>query len=80
MGARAYADRDVKSSNVLLTEAGDGKLGDVGLSKMAGYFSSSSNTVGTFCYAAPELLLAMPCSEKVSQVGLLKLNYLIPYN
>ena len=56
----------MKSSNVLLSEEGTAKVADVGLASMSGYFSSSRNTAGTFAYAAPELLMALRCTDKVS--------------
>ncbi|KAL4428401.1 hypothetical protein ABPG75_002490 [Micractinium tetrahymenae] len=49
---------DVKSSNVLLTAWGGAKLCDVGLSRMLGNMHISTVAcVGTFAWAAPEVLL-----------------------
>ena len=56
--------RDVKSSNILLTKEGVAKVADVGLASMTDQFSTSRGA-GTFTYAAPEILLGEPCSEKV---------------
>lgn len=59
--------RDLKTSNVLLS--GDGltaKIGDVGLSRSTLTEAQSSlSTVGTFAYAAPELLMGNKCTEAV---------------
>lgn len=57
-------DRDVKSSNILLTKEGVAKVADVGLALMSEYFSSSE-AAGTFTYAAPELLSGEKCTAKV---------------
>ena len=57
--------RDVKSSNILLTREGVAKVGDVGLAIMTDYFSSASAATGTFAYAAPEILMGKPTTEKV---------------
>ncbi len=57
--------RDVKSSNILLTREGVAKVGDVGLAVMTDYFSSASAATGTFAYAAPEILMGKPTTEKV---------------
>lgn len=57
--------RDVKSSNILLTRDNAAKVADVGLATMTDYFSSSSNTHGTFLYAAPEVLMGRPSTAKV---------------
>ena len=59
-------DRDVKSSNILLTRGNVAKVADVGLATMTDYFSSSSNAHGTFLYAAPEVLMGKPSTAKVS--------------
>ncbi|KAL4428402.1 hypothetical protein ABPG75_002491 [Micractinium tetrahymenae] len=49
---------DVKSSNELLTGRGGAKLGDVGLSRsLEGTHLSAVTCVGTFAWAAPEVLL-----------------------
>ena len=64
-GSAPHGRRDVKSSNVLLTEEGRAKVADMGLASMSAYFSSNGGTAGTFSYAAPELLLAERCTDKV---------------
>lgn len=59
--------RDIKSSNILLSEQGVAKIADVGLAKMlnqAGH-QSVDNAAGTFNYAAPELLRGGPCTYRV---------------
>ena len=60
--------RDVKPSNILLTEDGHAKVSDMGLSR-ADFFSSSIAFAGTFMYAAPEVLLGRPSNEKVHKPG-----------
>ena len=62
--------RDVKSLNILLTNEGVAKLGDVGIAFVAGRSSSTGTMYGTFNYAAPEMLMGMDCTPKV--------NFLIP--
>ena len=60
----AHVRRDVKPSNILLTEDGHAKVSDMGLSR-ADFFSSSTAFAGTFKYAAPEVLLGRPSNDKV---------------
>ena len=68
----AHTRRDVKPSNILLTEDGRAKVSDMGLSR-ADFFSSSTAFAGTFKYAAPEVLLGRPSNDKVH--GRLRLCY-----
>ena len=59
----------MKTSNILLTRDGQAKIADVGLATMTDAFSSAHIAAGTFLYAAPEILLGKPSTEKVrSQV------------
>lgn len=60
--------RDIKSSNVLTAE-GRAKIADVGLAKVATAYFSSTNTIGTLTYAAPEMLLGHNCTQKVRPPG-----------
>ncbi|KAL6780335.1 hypothetical protein ACKKBF_B13530 [Auxenochlorella protothecoides x Auxenochlorella symbiontica] len=57
--------RDIKSSNVLLTRDGRAKLGDVGLARILEDQHQSDGFVGTFAWAAPELLMGQRCDERV---------------
>ena len=61
--------RDVKTSNILLTKDGQAKIADVGLATMTDAFSSAHMAIGTFLYAAPEILLGQPSTEKVPCQG-----------
>lgn len=59
--------RDLKSANVLLTEAGSAKIADVGLAKMVGgeWRPGRDQVFGTLSFAAPEVLLGERTTEKV---------------
>jgi hypothetical protein len=57
---------DLKSPNILLTRHGDAKLADVGLAKVIrdrNYITQVS-VIGTFAWAAPEVLTNEKCTEK----------------
>ncbi|KAK9812676.1 hypothetical protein WJX72_001681 [[Myrmecia] bisecta] len=58
---------DLKSANILLGRDYTAKIADVGLAKILHdeFLSTLNNDVGTFAWAAPEVLLGNPCSEKV---------------
>ncbi|KAK9831443.1 hypothetical protein WJX81_005925 [Elliptochloris bilobata] len=57
---------DVKSPNILLARDYTAKLADVGLAKlMMRDCLSTLRDVGTFAWAAPEVLLGQKCTEKV---------------
>jgi serine/threonine protein kinase len=58
---------DIKSSNVLLSACGTAKLADVGLSRMqTRTVMSDLSLVGTFAWAAPEILLGgLNCTKSV---------------
>ncbi len=59
-------DRDLKTSNVLLTKEHLAKISDVGLACIQ---SGSDNTYefaqGTFSYVAPEVILGDKCTKAV---------------
>ncbi|CAL8468908.1 g8449 [Coccomyxa elongata] len=58
------AHLDIKSGNVLLTREGKAKIADVGLAQMVqNTHISNLNGMGTFAYAAPELLTGGKCNE-----------------
>ncbi len=57
---------DLKSPNILLSSEGVAKIADVGLSRVLSQTHlSNPRFVGTFAWAAPELLTGTRCSELV---------------
>lgn len=65
--SRSIVHNDLKSANILLSRDGTAKIADVGLARVLrhGYVcSSSGGVVGTFAWAAPEVLLGRPVSPK----------------
>lgn len=62
---RRVVHLDVKSPNILLDSFGAAKVADVGLSRvMNTALTTGRDFVGTFAWAAPELILAGRCTEK----------------
>ena len=53
---RSVAHRDIKSSNILVTNAGTIKLADFGASVRVGTSHTDSGVKGTPCYMAPEVI------------------------
>ena len=51
---RGVVHRDIKPANVFVTEFGDFKLGDFGISRQS-WLSSLRSTKGTYAYMAPEV-------------------------
>ncbi|CAK0785070.1 hypothetical protein CVIRNUC_008276 [Coccomyxa viridis] len=64
--SRKIVHFDLKSANVLLGRDWTAKIADVGLAKiLKDGWLSTLREVGTFSWAAPEVLLGKPCTEKV---------------
>jgi serine/threonine protein kinase len=62
--SQSVTHRDIKSKNILLTAEGRAKISDVGLATILDDVSSSECFVGTFAWAAPEMLLGSFSTEK----------------
>ncbi|KAK9808963.1 hypothetical protein WJX72_007093 [[Myrmecia] bisecta] len=59
--------RDLKSKNILLKD-GTAKIGDIGMAKlMTGTCLTADSALGTFAWAAPELLMGDRCTHKVPE-------------
>lgn len=57
--------RDLKSGNILLSREGRAKIGDVGMARIlegTSVLSGGQSALGTFAWAAPELLLGQRCT------------------
>ncbi|KAL4425260.1 hypothetical protein ABPG75_009276 [Micractinium tetrahymenae] len=65
--SRGIVHMDLKSPNVLLTATGTAKICDVGFSrtKHNGLLQPDNMQIGTFAWAAPEVLMGKPCSQCV---------------
>ncbi|KAK9902754.1 hypothetical protein WJX75_004977 [Coccomyxa subellipsoidea] len=64
--SRKVVHFDLKSANILLARDWTAKIADVGLAKiLKDGWLSTLREVGTFSWAAPEVLLGRPCTEKV---------------
>lgn len=72
--------RDIKPDNIVLTslaEESDVKIVDFGLAQIFGPNELSDDSVGTLCYAAPEILLGKKYDRKVDIWSLGILTYLL---
>ena len=54
--------RDVKPGNILLTESGDAKVGDFGITKSLADDHTTDVVMGTAAYVAPERLTGSPAT------------------
>jgi len=68
LSSRGVIHRDLKSGNVLLTQDGNAKLSDFGLSRMKCETSTLARHVGTAAWMAPELFEDSPIYSEASDV------------
>lgn len=66
MHKHGLAHRDIKSKNIFIGRDGTAKIGDIGLAKgLRDGLLTQDNALGTFAWAAPEVLLNKPCGLSV---------------
>jgi serine/threonine protein kinase len=65
MHTRKILHRDLKSANIFISNSGDAKIGDLGVSRMLATHQKMAHTiVGTPFYLSPELCEGKPYNEK----------------
>ncbi|KAK9824767.1 hypothetical protein WJX74_006661 [Apatococcus lobatus] len=69
MHSKSVVHLDIKSCNVLLSRDGVAKVADVGLARLLNR-EAPVGVQGTFEWAAPEVLLGRPCTNKADIYGL----------
>lgn len=69
--------RDIKSANILITEDGQVKLADFGVSDRVTHTLAKNTIVGTPWFMAPEIILGSPAGTPVIAISVMTVqNYI----